>query len=55
LIWIEAISIEDGNYETVRWLRYELFRGALSPAAFERSERPLADFTIPGMGKQSMA
>ena len=26
------------------WLRYELFRGALSPDAFEASERNLADF-----------
>jgi len=26
------------------WLRYELFRGTLSPDAFEASERNLVDF-----------
>jgi predicted PolB exonuclease-like 3'-5' exonuclease len=31
-----------GTYQV--WLRYELFRGALSQDAFEASERNLADF-----------
>src|SRR5262249_56620678 len=30
------------------WLRYELFRGTLSPDAFEASQRNLADFIEKG-------